>query len=70
MNLHITAALLIVALLATIAANLLSRRPQRPDRVWHLPYNAIQFAGILIAILMLAHLVTLLSGKPFAGRMG
>lgn len=70
MDLHTTLAILIVAVTITLGANLLSRRPQPPDRIWHLPYNGIQFVGILVIILMLAHLVTLLSGKPFAGRMG
>ena len=34
------------------------------------PYLGIQFLAILGVVLMLGHLVTLLTGKPFTGRMG
>lgn len=70
MDLTLTLSILIAALAAALAANLLSRRPAKPGRVWTIPYNGVQFLALLVAILMLAHLVTLLTGQPFAGRAG
>jgi len=70
MNLTVTTTILVIALVITGGANYFSRRPTHPDRIWPIPYNGIQFIGILVIVVMLAHLVTLLSGKPFAGRMG
>ncbi len=34
------------------------------------PYNALQFIGLIIIFLMAAHLITLITGKPFTGRRG
>lgn len=70
MDLTVTITILVIALVITGAAIFFARRPPHPDRIWPIPYNAIQFIGILVIVLMLAHLVTLVSGKPFAGRMG
>ncbi len=35
-----------------------------------IPYGGIQFVALVAMILMLAHLVTLLTGRPFTGRQG
>lgn len=68
MDLPLTVILLILALAVILWANIMSRRPHPIGRVWTVPYNALQFLAILLAIAMAAHLVTLLTGKPFAGR--
>jgi multisubunit Na+/H+ antiporter MnhE subunit len=70
MDITVTTTILVTAFVITAAANYMSRRPVNPDRIWPIPYNGIQFVGILVIVLMLAHMVTLLSGKPFTGRMG
>ncbi len=70
MGLTLTLVILGVALLAGIFANVQSRRPPDPTKPRMLPYLGIQFCAILVVILMTAHLITLLTGKPFVGRMG
>ena len=70
MGLGVTIAILLVALIATVLANILSRRPLELGKVRLTPHLAIQFVGILLVLLMAAHLITLLTGKPFAGRFG
>ena len=70
MSLNLTVAILITALAVTVVANILSRRPTTPGRIWHPPYLGIQFLGIVVILMMCAHLITLLTGKPFAGRFG
>ncbi len=70
MDLPFTTTIFCIGLVLTIIANVLSRRPRQPDRIWVVPYNALQFIGILTMIVMGAHLVTLLTGRPFTGRMG
>jgi hypothetical protein len=48
----------------------LGRRPYVPGRAPLIPYGVIQFVGIVVVFLMVAHLITLLTGKPFTGRRG
>lgn len=61
--------IILVACIATFAvASLLSRRSRRLDSVDLVPYLPIQFLAILGIVLMLAHLVSLLTGHPFTGR--
>ena len=70
MSLNLTLTILIIAFIITVVANLMSRRPTTPGRIWYPPYHGIQFIGILVILMMCAHLITLLTGKPFAGRLG
>lgn len=70
MGLGLTITILLVALICTVAANYFSRRPLELGKVRLAPHLAIQFIGILLVLLMAAHLITLLTGKPFAGRFG
>jgi hypothetical protein len=41
------------------------RRPHEPGRLPLVPLGAVQFVALVGAVLMLAHLVTLLTGTPF-----
>lgn len=50
------------------AANYMSRRPVEPGNPSLVPWTALQFIGLVIVILMLAHLATLLTGTPLQGR--
>ena len=70
MSLTATVVGLTLALVVFALATYQSRRPYEPGRSGLVPYGALQFVALLAVILMLAHLVTLLTGKPFAGRMG
>ena len=65
-----TVIILVIALGFTVWANWRSRRPYQPGNPPLVPPAAIQFIGLLVAFLMIAHLITLLTGQPFAGRRG
>jgi predicted ferric reductase len=70
MSYSATLTILALALAVTVFANLRARRPPELGRIRWLPYSGLQFVGILVIILMLAHLVTLSTGRPFVGRGG
>lgn len=70
MDLPVTITILILAGMAAGWANWRSRKPYVPGNPPLIPYGAVQFVGILVIMLMVAHLLTLLTGKPFTGRRG
>ena len=45
-------------------------RPYVPGRLWKLPYKALMFVSVLVVVLMLAHVVTLVTGTPLRSRFG
>lgn len=49
---------------------LLARRPYEPGRLPLVPPVAIQFVALTVVLVMLAHLVSLLTGRPLTGRFG
>ncbi|MDC0655218.1 hypothetical protein OAP48_00770 [bacterium] len=64
-----TTLILLAAAAAVFAAALYQhRRPRELGQVSLLPYGGIQFAALVLAVLMLAHLISLLSGTPLIGR--
>jgi hypothetical protein len=69
MSLTPTILLLIGALAAAGLANWRERRPRDPDKVPLISYTAIQMVALVIALLMMAHLVSLLTGHPLVGRL-
>jgi hypothetical protein len=70
MSLPVTIAILTAALAVLALATYKARQPYEPGKPFAVPYMAIQFIAVLAVILMLGHLVTLLTGKPFVGRLG
>ncbi len=70
MSLTVTLAILVVAALVFGLATYKARQPYEPGRPPLVPYLVIQFVAVLAVILMAGHLVTLLIGKPFTGRLG
>lgn len=70
MSLTVTLVILAVAALVFGWATYRARRPYEPGSPPYVPYLAIQFVAVLAIILMLGHLVSLLTGKPFTGRLG
>jgi hypothetical protein len=50
--------------------NYMSRKPHQAGSTWMVPYHAIQFLALVALLLMLAHLISLLTGQPFTGRLG
>ena len=68
MGLELTLAVLFAALAIAALANWRERRPRDVGRPPLVPYTAIQAIAVLVAILMLAHVVSLLTGQPLRGR--
>ncbi len=64
----------IIALIAGVAlfayGNYQSRQTPEIGKLPIISPIAVQFIGILLVILMAAHLITLLTDVPFAGRRG
>lgn len=46
------------------------RRPRETFEVPVVPWTAIQVMAVLLFILAAAHLVSLVTGQPFKGRLG
>ncbi|MCB2101311.1 MAG: hypothetical protein KDE22_10605 [Rhodobacterales bacterium] len=44
------------------------RRPYVPGRIWRVPWVGVMWLALLAVILMIAHLVTLISGQPLKSR--
>jgi hypothetical protein len=68
MSLELTLAVLFAALAVAALANWRERRPRDFGRPPLVPYTVIQVIAVLVVILMLAHLVSLLTGQPLRGR--
>jgi len=47
-----------------------ARQPAEPLKVRWVNYHLIQFAAILVVLLMAAHLMTLFAGRPVTGQPG
>lgn len=47
-----------------------ARQPYEPGKIRWIPYVGLQYVALLVIVLMLAHLVTLWTGKPLVGRLG
>ncbi|MEX0697334.1 MAG: hypothetical protein WEB85_05740 [Dongiaceae bacterium] len=68
MSLAVTLVVLALAAAVFALANWRSRRPRPPGEVSLVPWTGVQFLAAVAIVLMLAHLVTLATGRPFAGR--
>lgn len=45
-----------------------ARKPSEPLKVRMLNYHYVQFVCVVLALVMLAHLLTILAGHPVTGR--
>ncbi len=68
MSLGFTITILVAALGVIGLANWRERRPREIDNTPLLSYPLIQMVAIVVAILMIAHLVSLLTGQQLHGR--
>ena len=68
MSLTVTLILLAAALLVIAFANWQERRERPLGEAPLLSYPALQMIGIVLAVLLFAHLVSLLTGQPLQGR--
>ncbi len=69
MTLGVTLIVLLISLAAFVLAAAQGRRPVEQRRARWIPYTGLQFLALVAAILMLAHLISLLTGEPLKGRM-
>jgi hypothetical protein len=63
-----TVATLLVALGFAALANWQMRRPFERRWLPVVPWLGVQFLAVAVALIMLAHLVSLLTGQPFGRR--
>ena len=70
MSLPVTVTVLLIAVAVAAFAGHRQRRPAELGEPRLIPYVGVQIAAVVVVLLMLAHLVTLLSGQPFTGRFG
>ncbi len=68
MSLFLTLVLLGVALAVVGLANWRERRPRQLGKTPLISYPLIQMVGIVVALLMVAHLVSLFTGHQLHGR--
>jgi uncharacterized membrane protein len=68
MSLTLTLIILAVCLAILGVAQIRERRKYEPGRISLVPWLPLQFLAVFGMILMLAHLVTLLTGEPLVGR--
>jgi uncharacterized membrane protein YidH (DUF202 family) len=69
MSLTVTLIVLAVCLAVLGIAQIRERRRYEPGRISLIPWVPLQFVAMLGVIVALAHLVTLLTGEPLAGRL-
>ena len=70
MSLTVTLIILGVAVVVAGISVYKARQPYEPGKIRWIPYVWLQYVALLVVVLMLAHLVTLLTGKPLVGRIG
>jgi len=68
MSLVPTLIVLAVCLAVLGIGQLRERRRYEPGRISLIPWVPLQFVAMIGMIVMLAHLVTLLTGEPLVGR--
>lgn len=70
MSITLSLSALFVAVALVVFANYKARQPLEVGKIRWIPYQGIQFAGIVVICLVIAHLITLVTGEPFKGRFG
>jgi hypothetical protein len=68
MSLSLTLTVLAVCVAVLGIAQIRERRKYEPGRITLIPWVPLQFLAMMGMILMLAHLVSLLTGEPLVGR--
>ena len=68
MSLTITLIFLALSILIIVFANWQERRERTLGDAPLISYPALQMVAIVFAVLLLAHLVSLLTGQPLRGR--
>jgi formate hydrogenlyase subunit 3/multisubunit Na+/H+ antiporter MnhD subunit len=66
----VTIAILVLAISIFALANWKQRQPRQHGRPQWLPLTFIQMFALVAALVMAGHLISLLTGQPFRGRLG
>ena len=67
LDLPATLGILTAALAVWAFAYWRARQPPNPEKVRMINYHVVQILTIVVLLLMAAHLVTLMTGRPLAG---
>jgi hypothetical protein len=70
LSLTVTLIILGAALVVFGIATYKARHPAEVGEVRLIPYTGIQYVAIVVIVLMLAHVVSIVTGAPLLGRMG
>jgi hypothetical protein len=70
LNLPVTIAIVMLTLGMFAFANWRGRQPSQPLKVRMVNYHVIQIVCVVVLLLLLAHLMSLLTGQTFRGRRG
>lgn len=70
MGLATTLVLLVIAVAIAGLANWRERRPREIGQPLLIPWTVVQLIAVVVAILMLGHLVSLMTGTPLKSRFG
>lgn len=70
MGLTLTLVIMLASLIVAGLANWLERRPREVGTPPLVSYPAIQMVAVVVALLMAAHLVSLVTGTPLESRFG
>jgi hypothetical protein len=70
LSLAATLAITVLAMCVFGFASWRAKQPAQPLKVRMVNYHMVQFASILVVLLMAAHLVTLFAGRPVTGPSG
>ena len=64
-DLNVTVASVVIALAIAAFANWQMRRPFHRRWLPVLPWLGVQFVAVTVLLIMIAHLISLLTGQPF-----
>jgi hypothetical protein len=70
MPLELTLVLLVLSVGLAVVARFMQTRPRESFEPPWVPWTAVQVVAVVFAILLVAHLVSLATGRPFTGRRG
>ena len=72
MDLSLTTTLAVVVLTCGLFgfATWRARQPAEPLKVRMIDYHVVQMVCIVVILLMAAHLVSIVTGRPFTGQQG
>jgi len=68
LSLPVTVTILVLTGAMFAFANWRARQPAEPLKVRMINYHVVQIVCVVVVLLMVAHLVTLLSGQPLSGK--